>query len=94
MTKWIQVLIQSEKSKEQLVPRISAPTLDIGARDVLVDPEVRVGEPLRESRCGRPADRGGLHESLRAGHSAGAVVADLDQEVHYHVLTVSTKRSS
>ena len=64
-----------------IVPRVSAPTLEIDARDVLVDPEVRVGELLRESRRGRLADRGGLDEGLGAGHSAGAVVADLDQEV-------------
>ena len=80
--------------QQQLLPRISAATLDIGASDVLVDPEVRVGEPLRESRrCGgrRLGDLGGLDEGLRAGDSAGAVVADLDQEVRQYVVAVPLK---
>ena len=74
-------------SKDLCLPRIPAPQLHIGARDVLVDPEVRVGELLRETRRRRSVDIGGLNEGLRADYSTGPVVADLNQEVREHVFT-------
>ena len=49
---------------------------------------MRVGELLRETRRCDPVDLGGLDEGLRAGHSAGPVVADLDQEVREDVAAV------